>query len=193
MKVNGGVRRVLSVLAGIELLAGMALADTVVLTSGETVEGKITADDGSEIAIEVGNAKKTIFHTRTIPKSDIQSLHKDPAEQKPPVPLAVPPAPPTPAAAPVAPPVPVPVANATAVERRRYAEACFYGVGAPQDYGAALTWFRSAAAAGNTRAMTDVGCLYELGLGVNPDPVRGTQFLQQAQQAGDGVAAYNLG
>ena len=57
-------------------------ADTITLNSGEVVDGTIKSEDFIEIQIEVANAKRTVFSTRTIYKSAIRSIQRETEEQK---------------------------------------------------------------------------------------------------------------
>ncbi|HUI08343.1 MAG TPA: hypothetical protein VL486_15185 [Verrucomicrobiae bacterium] len=60
----------------------MVFADCVILYSGETLEGVITAEDKDGLQIEVANKARTIFSTRTVPKFDIQWVERDTPEMK---------------------------------------------------------------------------------------------------------------
>ena len=59
-----------------------AVEDSVTLNSGEIMEGRIVSDTDSEVKIEVHNKNRTIFTTRTIPRSDIKEIHTLTPEQR---------------------------------------------------------------------------------------------------------------
>ena len=46
------------------------------------MEGTVLSEADSEVRIEVSNSKKTIFTTRVIPRTDIQSIQRETPEQK---------------------------------------------------------------------------------------------------------------
>ena len=59
-----------------------AATDTVTLNSGEVVSGRIVSETDSNVDVEVSNERHTIFHTRTIARSDIKEVHKITPEQR---------------------------------------------------------------------------------------------------------------
>lgn len=59
-----------------------AFADSVTLNSGEVLDGRVLSESSDQIQIEVSNASKTIFTTRTISKSEIRRVNRDTEEQK---------------------------------------------------------------------------------------------------------------
>ncbi|MBV9813646.1 MAG: sel1 repeat family protein, partial [Acetobacteraceae bacterium] len=67
------------------------------------------------------------------------------------------------------------------------------GMGVPQDYGAALLWYRRAADEGNATAMLNVGVMYDAGRGATQDHGGAARWYKRATDAGSGRAAYNLG
>jgi DNA-directed RNA polymerase subunit H (RpoH/RPB5) len=63
-------------------VCGYAVEDSVTLNSGEIMEGRIVSDTDSAVKIEVHNANRTVFATRTIPRSDIKEIHILTPEQR---------------------------------------------------------------------------------------------------------------
>src|SRR3989442_12296863 len=59
-----------------------AAEDSVTLNSGEIMEGRIVSDSDTEVRIEVHNKNRTIFTTRTIPRSEIKEVHQLTAAQR---------------------------------------------------------------------------------------------------------------
>jgi TPR repeat protein len=58
------------------------------------------------------------------------------------------------------------------------------GSGAPKDYKQALSWYRKAAAAGNSDAMYSLGEAYEHGAGVHEDIQQAVNWYDQATLRG---------
>jgi TPR repeat protein len=67
------------------------------------------------------------------------------------------------------------------------------GHGVPQDYAAALKWYRLAATHGNATAQYNLGVLYFKGQGVAPDYAEALKWYRLAAAQGDGDAQFNLG
>lgn len=61
-------------------LVRLTAADTVILKSGEKIEGKITSETPTEIIIDY-KATPTINDTRTIPRADIDKIEKESPEE----------------------------------------------------------------------------------------------------------------
>jgi len=57
-------------------------ADTLTLNSGEVLEGQITSETETQVAIEVSLYRGTIFTTRQVDKSDIRSITRESMGQK---------------------------------------------------------------------------------------------------------------
>ncbi len=70
----------LSLLIGFALCAGV-LGDTVVLTSGEKIEGKITKETDAEVTIETNAGG--IIDERTVKKTEIKSMSKATPDEAP--------------------------------------------------------------------------------------------------------------
>ncbi len=67
------------------------------------------------------------------------------------------------------------------------------GHGVPQDFAAALSWYRRAAEAGNVRAMFNVAEMYDNGRGTPADRREAIRWYEKAAKRGYGRAAYDLG
>ncbi len=67
------------------------------------------------------------------------------------------------------------------------------GHGIPQDFTAALSWYRRAAEAGEVRAMFNVGAMYDNGRGTPVNRAQAIRWYDMAAQRGNGRAAYDLG
>ena len=50
--------------------------DVITLNSGEEVTGRIISENNTQLLIEVSNARKTIFNTKAISKSEIKSTER---------------------------------------------------------------------------------------------------------------------
>lgn len=66
------------------------------------------------------------------------------------------------------------------------------GEGVPQDWAAALAWFRRAAAAGIGAAQHNLAVLLERGRGTAPDPVEAIRWYEKAALQGYGPSQFNL-
>ena len=53
-----------------------AAEDSITLNSGEVMEGRIVSITDTQVEIEVHNKSRTIFTTRTVPRSEIKEVHK---------------------------------------------------------------------------------------------------------------------
>jgi TPR repeat protein len=73
------------------------------------------------------------------------------------------------------------------------AVAYVYAFGTPADLPQAVRWFCRAIAAGDPRAMNNLGNLHWSGRGVPQDPSEARNLWQQASDRGDQNATYNLG
>jgi TPR repeat protein len=62
----------------------------------------------------------------------------------------------------------------------------------PQDYAEALRYFQRGAEAGDTRAQTNLGYLFDQGLGVKQDYATALTWYRQAAEAGNALAQNNL-
>jgi TPR repeat protein len=67
------------------------------------------------------------------------------------------------------------------------------GVGVPQDYAEAMTWYRKAADVGNAPAMWRIGMLFAHGQGVSSDFAEAMKWYRKAADSGDSVAMRMLG
>lgn len=59
------------------------------------------------------------------------------------------------------------------------------GSGVPKDYKEALSWYKKAAAAGNSEAMYDIGRAYENGAGVREDVQQAVNWYDDATLRGN--------
>lgn len=66
------------------------------------------------------------------------------------------------------------------------------GEGVPQDWAAALAWFRRAAEAGIGAAQHNLAVLHERGRGTAPDPVEAVRWYEKAAMQGYGPSQFNL-
>ncbi len=55
--------------------------DSLTLTSGEVVRGRIVSETAQEVEIEVANADRTIVSKRAIPRTDVKSVQRETPEQ----------------------------------------------------------------------------------------------------------------
>ena len=53
----------------------------------------------------------------------------------------------------------------------------YYGLGVPQDYTKAVSWYRRAAEQGNAEVQLDLGFMYDIGLGVQEDDAEAVRWL----------------
>lgn len=67
------------------------------------------------------------------------------------------------------------------------------GNGVPQDYKAAVSWYRKAAEQGNAKAQFNLGLMYCAGQGVLEDCKEGAAWLRKAANQGDANAQFKLG
>jgi TPR repeat protein len=70
---------------------------------------------------------------------------------------------------------------------------CENGDGVAQDYSAALTWYRKAAAAGHAGAMNNLGSMYVKGQGVAQDYSEALKWYNKAAEAGEAEGMRNIG
>ena len=56
--------------------------DVITLNSGEVITGTITSENATQLVIEVSNASRTIFHSRSVSKSEIKPVQRETAEAK---------------------------------------------------------------------------------------------------------------
>ncbi len=68
-----------------------------------------------------------------------------------------------------------------------------WGEGVPQDYAAALAWYRRAAEAGGARALVQIGVLLENGMGTERDLPAAAVLFRQAAAAGEVEGSVRLG
>jgi TPR repeat protein len=68
-----------------------------------------------------------------------------------------------------------------------------YGWGAPQNFGTALYWLKSASHQGNSRACTNLGLLYWQGWGVRTDYSEALKYFRKGADRGDTSAMVDLG
>ena len=66
------------------------------------------------------------------------------------------------------------------------------GLGVRRNYAQALTWYRRAAAAGNSKAMLNIAYMYVHGLGVPQDNTTALRWYRRAAAAGNVGAARAL-
>jgi hypothetical protein len=67
------------------------------------------------------------------------------------------------------------------------------GLGVAKDEAEAVRWYRRAAEAGNTDAMTNLGFMYRDGRGIAKDEVEAVRWYRRAAEAGNTNAMTNLG
>lgn len=67
------------------------------------------------------------------------------------------------------------------------------GLGVPQDYSQAQTWYRKAAAQGNANAQSNLGTMYGNGQGVSQDYTKAAAWFLKAAAQGEAEAQFNLG
>jgi TPR repeat protein len=67
------------------------------------------------------------------------------------------------------------------------------GRGAPQDYAAALHWYRLAAEKHNPSAQNNLGVMYQYGRGVTPDDFAAVSWYRLSAEQGHPIAQSNLG
>ena len=67
------------------------------------------------------------------------------------------------------------------------------GRGVPQDYKAAVEWFRKAAEQGIASAQFNLGNMYNNGRGVPQDYAKAVEWYRKAAEQGDADAQFNLG
>jgi TPR repeat protein len=67
------------------------------------------------------------------------------------------------------------------------------GLGVPQDYAEAMRWYRKAADAGDSSAMTNIGGLYENGWACRQDYAEAMRWYRKAADAGNSSAMNNIG
>lgn len=67
------------------------------------------------------------------------------------------------------------------------------GLGVPRDDVQAVRWYRKAADAGNTMAMSNLGFMFHNGHGVRKDDVQAVRWLRKAADTGNTMAMVNLG
>jgi TPR repeat protein len=67
------------------------------------------------------------------------------------------------------------------------------GQGVPQDYKAAMSWYRKAAELGNAYARFNLGLMYYEGQGVPQDFAAAASWYRKAAEQGDAVSQINLG
>jgi len=68
-----------------------------------------------------------------------------------------------------------------------------WGEGVPQDYAAALAWYRRAAEAGEARALVQAGVLLANGMGTERNPQAAAALFRQAAAAGEIEGSVRLG
>ena len=68
-----------------------------------------------------------------------------------------------------------------------------HGQGVPQDYAAAMSWYRKAAEQGLAPAQYNLGYMYDHGQGVPLDYALAVSWYRKAAEQGDGSAQNNLG
>ena len=61
----------------------------------------------------------------------------------------------------------------------------FKGQGVPQDYAAAVSWYRKAAEQGNASAQYNLGVMYDNGQGVPQDYAAAVSWYRKAADQGD--------
>ena len=67
------------------------------------------------------------------------------------------------------------------------------GHGVPQDYAAAVSWYRKAAEQGDADAQYNLGVMYDAGQGVPQDYAAAVSWYRKAAEQGYAGAQYNLG
>lgn len=77
----------------------------------------------------------------------------------------------------------------------QFALGSVYAIGqdVPQDYAAAVSWFRKAADKGYDRAQASLGFMYSLGRGVPKDFTTAANWYLKAAEQGNAMAQNNLG
>jgi len=87
-----------------------------------------------------------------------------------------------------------PMAEAGEAEAQRNIGVMYQqGLGVPQDFGEAATWYRRAAEQGHARAQQNLGALYEEGSGVPQSYVEAAKWYLRAAEGGNVFAKLNLG
>lgn len=64
------------------LTAFPALPDSVTLNDGEVIQGEIVSETDAQVVVEMSNSSRTITSHRSILKSDIKTIQREPAQQK---------------------------------------------------------------------------------------------------------------
>ena len=77
--------------------------------------------------------------------------------------------------------------------QHRLGDRHYSGLGAPQDYRAALKWYRLAAEQGHAAAQRNLGGMYAQGEGVPQDYREAAKWYRAAAEQGDTNAQYFLG
>ena len=67
------------------------------------------------------------------------------------------------------------------------------GQGVPQDYSAAVSWYRKAAEQGDVDAKFELGLMYSNGQGAPQDNAAAVSWYRQAAEQGHATAQFNLG
>ncbi|MEE1654718.1 tetratricopeptide repeat protein [Microvirga sp. CF3062] len=68
----------------------------------------------------------------------------------------------------------------------------YAGKSVPQDYMAALTWWRASADLGNSKAQSNIGLLFTYGFGVPKDYKEAARWLELSANQGEASAYYHL-
>ena len=84
-------------------------------------------------------------------------------------------------------------AQGDAEAQRRLGDSYYSGLGAPQDYRAALKWYHLAAEQGHAAAQSNLGGMYAQGEGVPQDYREAAKWYRAAAEQGDTNAQYFLG
>jgi hypothetical protein len=70
------------VLVSFFLVVSLFAEDSIILNSGEVVQGRVISETETQIEVEVAHANRTIFTTRTILKTEIKTMGRETPEQK---------------------------------------------------------------------------------------------------------------
>ena len=68
----------------------------------------------------------------------------------------------------------------------------YKGIGVPEDYKQAFTWFENASGLGDPDSMNFIGFMYESGIGVERDLDQASRWYEKAVENGSVEAMYNL-
>lgn len=82
--------------------------------------------------------------------------------------------------------------NEDAIANLKVAYMYEHGIGVPQDYATAMTWYRKAAESGLPEAQYGIGVLYDKGSGIERDSSEAARWFERAANQGFVAAEFNL-